>query len=65
MMSRYGGGAEYEQWAATMVTKSEPGIMKEIARIRSLAMTVRQLREESTDRMTVLVGTMVASEASQ
>lgn len=65
MLSRYGGGAEYEQWAASMVTKSEPGILKEIARIRSLAMTVRQLREESTDRMTVIVGTLVAGESAQ
>ncbi len=65
MMSRYGGGPEYEEWAASMVTKSEPGILKEISRIRSLAMTVRQLREESTDRTTVIVGTLVAGEASQ
>ena len=65
IISRYGGGAEYERWAAQMVTKSEPGILKEIARIRSLAMAVRQLREESTERMTVIVGTMVAGESSQ
>ena len=65
IISRYGGGAEYERWAAQMVTKSEPGILKEIARIRWLAMAVRQLREESTERMTVIVGTMVAGESSQ
>lgn len=64
IISRY-GGAEYERWAAQMVTKSKPGILKEIARIRSLAMAVRQLREELTERMTVIVGTMVAGESSQ
>jgi hypothetical protein len=63
--ARYGGGTEYEAWAAKMATKSEPGILKEVARIRSLAMAVRKLREESVSRMTVLVGGMVAQEASQ
>ncbi len=65
IVGRYGGGAEYERWAASMVTKSEPGILKEIARIRSLSMSVRQMREESTERMTVIVGTMVAGESTQ
>ncbi|WP_273794853.1 hypothetical protein [Brucella intermedia] len=65
IVARYGGGAEYERWAAAMVTKSEPGILKEIARIRQLAMSVRQMREESTERMTVIVGTMVAGESTQ
>lgn len=65
IVARYGGGTEYERWAAAMVTKSEPGILKEIARIRQLAMSVRQMREESTERMTVIVGTMVAGESTQ
>lgn len=65
MISRFGGGPEYERWAASMATRSEPGILKEIARVRSLAMTVRQLREESRDRMTVMVGTLVAGEAAE
>lgn len=65
IVSRYGGGNEYERWSAAMVTKSEPGILKEVARIRSLAMSVRQMREESTERMTVIVGTMVAGESTQ
>ena len=63
--ARYGGGPEYEAWAAKMATKSEPGILKEITRIRSLTMAVRKLREASTSRMTVLVGSMVAQEAAQ
>lgn len=65
IVGRYGGGAEYESWAAEMVTKSEPGIMKEVARIRSLSMTVRELREASRERMSVIVGTLVAGESSQ
>lgn len=65
IVGRYGGGAEYERWAAEMVTKSEPGIMKEVARIRSLAMQVREMREASTQRMSVIVGTMVAGESAQ
>lgn len=65
IVSRYGGGPEYERWSAAMVTRSETGILKEIARIRSLSMGVRQMREASTSRMTVLVGTMVAGESTQ
>ena len=63
LVDRYGGGADHETWSAELATKTEGGIAKEIARLRSISMMLRRMGSEGDERMTVLLATMIAQEA--
>lgn len=63
LVDRYGGGDEYLEWSAKLATKSEVGIVKEIARLRSIQMALQRMNSDSDGRMTVMMATLIAQEA--
>lgn len=62
LAARFGGGPEYEQWMAELATKSPVGIMKEIARIRAINLSLVSERNESSDRQQAIIATLLATE---
>jgi hypothetical protein len=63
LISRYGGGREYEEWSAALVTKSEVGLVKEIARLRAINLTLLNTRASSSDRRQAVIAALLGAEA--
>lgn len=63
LVARYGGGDEYLEWSAELATKSEVGIVKEIARLRSIQMAVSRMNSDADGRITTMLATLIAQEA--
>lgn len=63
LIGQYGGGPAYEQWSAALVTKSEVGILKEIARLRSIQLMLNNTRQGSADRRQVIISALIGAEA--
>lgn len=64
-IEQFGGGEAYEQWSAALVTKSEVGLMKEIARLRAISLQLSSYRQESQDRQLAVIATLLAGQAVQ
>lgn len=64
-IEQFGGGDAYEQWSASLVTKSEAGLMKEIARLRAISLQLSGYRQESQDRQNAVIATMLAGTSVQ
>ena len=63
LVARYGGGEDYEEWSAALVTKSEAGLLKEIARLRAMSLQLQTFRDESSDRRQAMIGALLAGES--
>jgi len=63
LISRYGGGDEYEEWSAALVTKSEVGLAKEIARLRAIALGLENSLSGSNDRREAVIAALLGAEA--
>lgn len=63
LIDRYGGGDDYLEWSAELATKSEVGIVKEIARLRSIQMAVSRMNSDADSRITTMLATLIAQEA--
>lgn len=63
LIARYGGGEEYEQYQASLVTKSETGIAKELARLEGIILMLQGQRDEMSDRRQAMIGALLAGEA--
>lgn len=61
-IQQFGGGPAYEEWSASLVTKSEAGILKEIARLRAINLLLSGYRQESQDRQLAVIATLLAGE---
>lgn len=61
LADRYGGGDEYEEWMAELATKSEAGILKEIARLRAISLSLTSERNFSSDRQQAVLATLLAA----
>ena len=59
-IAQFGGGDQYEQWSAALVSKSEVGLMKEIARLRAINLQLSQYRQQSQDRQLAVIATLLA-----
>lgn len=64
-IEQFGGGDPYEQWSASLVTKSEVGLMKEIARLRAISLQLSSYRQDSQDRQLAVIATLLAGTAVQ
>jgi len=62
LIARYGGGDGHAEWSAALVTKSEAGLVKEIARLRSISLTLQQQRTRADERMQAIMATELAVE---
>lgn len=62
-IGQFGGGPEYEEWSAALVTKSETGLLKEIARLRAINLQLATYRQESQDRQLATVASLLAGMA--
>jgi hypothetical protein len=62
-IGQFGGGPAYEEWSASLVTLSEVGLMKEIARLRAINLTLAGYRQESQDRQLAVISTLLAGVA--
>lgn len=62
LVSRYGGGSEYEEWSAALVTKSEVGLLKEQARLRAISLMLENVSSSSDDRRQAMIAAMLAAE---
>lgn len=65
LIDRYGGGEEYQDWSAELVTKSSTGVMKELARLYSIRLALNNELNESADRRQVVVGSLLAAGVSE
>lgn len=63
LIGRYGGGDDYMEWSAELATKSEVGIVKEIARLRSIQMAVSRMNSDADGRITTMLATLIAQES--
>lgn len=63
LVARYGGGDDHLEWSAELATKSEVGIVKEIARLRSIQMAVSRMNSDADGRITTMFATLIAQEA--
>lgn len=63
LIGRYGGGDEYEEYQASLVTKSETGIAKELARLEGIILMLQGERDEMSDRRQAMLGALLAGEA--
>lgn len=61
-IEQFGGGPAYEEWSASLVTLSEAGILKEIARLRAINLLLSGYRQESQDRQLAVIATLLAGE---
>ncbi|MBE0599947.1 MAG: hypothetical protein IH568_01390 [Burkholderiaceae bacterium] len=64
-LAQFGGGPQYEEWSANLVTLSEVGLRKEIARLRAISLRLSQYGQESDDRQTAIIATLLAGVAVQ
>lgn len=64
-VGQYGGGPDYEEWSASLVTKSEVGLLKEIARLRAINLELSSYRQDSQDRQLAVISTLLAGVAVQ
>lgn len=62
-IGQFGGGPDYEEWSASLVTKSEVGLLKEIARLRAINLELSSYRQESQDRQLAVIATLLAGVA--
>lgn len=62
-IGQFGGGPDYEAWSAGLVTKSEAGLLKEIARLRAINLLLAGYRQESQDRQLAVTATLLAGVA--
>jgi len=62
-INQFGGGDGYEEWSAALVTKSEPGLLKEIARLRAINLTLTKYRQEGADRRQAIIASLLAGAA--
>lgn len=62
-LAQFGGGPEYEQWSASLVTLSPVGLRKEIARLRAINLQLASYRTESQDRQLAVLSTLLAGAA--
>lgn len=65
IVDRFGGGSEYEEWAASLATKSEVGLMKEITRLYSIRLGLVNKMTQSADRRQVVLGSLIATEVAE
>ena len=65
LISRYGGGREYEEWSAALVTKSEVGLIKEMARLNAVGLLLENFMSGSNDRREAMIAALLAAEAVQ
>lgn len=63
LISQYGGGREYEEWSAALVTKSHVGLLKEAARLRAIQLMLNNVRQGSADRRQVIISALIGAEA--
>tara|TARA_R110000737_G_scaffold127218_4_gene159779 strand:+ start:9631 stop:10665 length:1035 start_codon:yes stop_codon:yes gene_type:complete len=63
LLDMYGGGDRYETWSAALVTKSEVGLLKEIARLRSVSLMLSRVSQEGSDRRQAIIATLLAGAA--
>lgn len=63
LIARYGGGEEYEEYQASLATKSETGIAKELARLEGIVLMLQAERDEMSDRRQAMIGALLAGEA--
>lgn len=64
-IAQFGGGDLYEQWSASLVTKSDAGLSKEIARLRAISLQLSKYRQESADRQLAVLASLLAGMAVQ
>lgn len=64
-IAQFGGGDLYEEWSASLVTKSEVGLSKEVARLRAINLQLSKYRQESSDRQLAVISTLLAGMAVQ
>lgn len=64
-VGQFGGGPAYEEWAASLVTKSETGLQKELARLRAISLVLSRYRQESQERQLAVIATLLAGTAVQ
>lgn len=62
LISRYGGGAEYEEWSAALVTKSEVGLLKEQVRLRAVNLMLENVAAASDDRRQAMIAALLSAE---
>lgn len=63
LIAQYGGGDGFEAWSAGLAGQSEHGLLVELARLRSISLTLRQTQTEQQARLAALFATMVAVQA--
>lgn len=63
LISRYGGGEDYEEYQAVLATRSEAGIAKEVARLDGIILMLQEQRSEMSDRRQAMIGALLAGEA--
>ena len=62
-MAVHPGGDGFEAWSAGLAGQSEHGLLVELARLRSISLTLRQTQTEQQARLAALFATMVAVQA--
>lgn len=62
LIGQYGGGDDYEEWSASIVTKSVVGLSKELAKLKAVSLTLSNESSEITDRMQAVLATLLAVE---
>jgi hypothetical protein len=65
LIDRYGGGDEYQDWSAELVTKSSTGVMKELGRLYAIRLAINNELNESADRRQVVIGSLLAGSISE
>lgn len=65
VVDRFGGGDEYQDWAASLATKSNVGLMKEITRLYSIRLGLVNKMTQSADRRQVVFGSLIATEVTE
>ena len=64
-VGQFGGGPGYAAWSASLVTKSEAGLQKEVARLRAINLLLSRYRQEGQDRQLAVIATLLAGTAVQ
>lgn len=64
IVKQYGGGEEYEKWYAELGTKNEKGLLIEYNKIRSLQVKLRSLKSDSNTRISAMLASILAAEAT-
>jgi hypothetical protein len=64
-VGQFGGGPGHAAWSASLVTKSEAGLQKEVARLRAINLLLSRYRQEGQDRQLAVSATLLAGTAVQ